>query len=117
MELSKEQAPCPLDTCTKVIIELSLQGYNYYAPFTCYEWTDWGTGLEVNWTDGGKILFFTFPNHQICQSEYRICYEEQTNYKWQSIEDCPRNNSLTVALDSILLDKTTLYLDVFLQDK
>ena len=117
IEPSQEQALCPLDTCTKVIIEFSLQGYNYYAPFTCFEWTDWGTGLEVSWTDGGSILFFTFPNHRICQSEFRLCYEEQTDCEWQLIEDCPRNNSLTLNLDSMLLAQSTLYLDVFLQDK
>ncbi len=112
-----EPAPCPIDTCTKVIIEFSLQGYNYYAPFTCFEWTDWGTGLEVSWTDGGSILFFTFPNHRICQSEFRLCYEEQTDCEWKLIEDCLRNNSLTLNLDSMLLEQSTLYLDVFLQDK
>ena len=117
IEPSQERAPCPLDTCTKVIIELSLQGYNYYAPFTCYKWTDWGTGLNVDWTDDGRVLFFTFPNHRICNSEFRICAEEVCDCKWQPIESCPRNNTLTVALDSCLFGQPNLFLDVFLQDK
>lgn len=109
--------PCPLDSCQKVAIELSLQGYNYHAPFTCYEWTDWGNGMQVYWTDGGRILFFTFPNHRICNSEYRICAEEVCDCQWQPIESCPRNNTLTLALDTCLFGKSTLFLDVFLQDK
>lgn len=108
---------CPLDSCQKVSIEMSMQGLNYSAPFTCYNWTDWGTGIDVGWTDGGKILFFTFPNHRICNSQYRICAEEQMIYNWFPIESCPRNNTLTVPLDSLLFGQPTLFLDVFLQDK
>ncbi len=108
---------CPLDACQKVSIELSLQGLNYAAPFTYYEWTDWGTGLEVDWKDNGSILFFTFPHHRICKSEFRICREEQTDCKWQPIESCPRNNTLTVLLDSCLFGQPNLFLEVFLQDQ
>ena len=109
--------PCPLDSCQKVSIELSFQGLNYAAAFTCYEWTYWGTSLEVDWEDGGKILFFTFLHHRICDSEFRICAEDQCDCNWQPIESCPRNNTLTVALDSCLYGSSTLFLDVFLQDK
>jgi len=119
----KAHAPCPIDYCKKVSIELGLQGYNYSAPFTCYEWLDWGTGLEVSWADGGRILFFTFPNHRICNSQFRICAEEPVdrlggicNCDWQPIESCPRNNALTVSLDSCLYGQTTLFLDVYLVD-
>ena len=110
------QSPCPIDTCQKAAIELSLQGLNYSAPFSCYEWADWGTGMEVNWSDGGRILFFTFPNHRICNSEYRICVEEICECNWQPIESCPRNNAITIPLDSCLFGQSTLFLDVFLQD-
>ena len=121
---SVKPIPCPLDSCQKVSIELSLQGFNYAAPFTCYEWTDWGTGLEVDWKDDGKILFFTFSYHRICKAEFRICGEEpadriggQVDCNWQPVESCPRNNTLTVALDSCLFSSSTLFLDVFLQDQ
>lgn len=114
---STQTPPCTLDSCQKNSIELSLQGLNYSAPFTCYEWTDWGIGMEVSWTDNGRILFFTFPNHRICIAEFQICAEDSCNCDWQPIEDCSRNNTLTVALDSCLFGQATLYLDVFLQDK
>ncbi|MFK8005649.1 MAG: hypothetical protein AB8H03_04730 [Saprospiraceae bacterium] len=110
-------SPCPLDTCQKVSIELGMPGYNYSAPFTCFEWTDWGTGLEVSWTDGGRILFFTFPNHRICKPLFRICVEKVCNCEWQTIEDCPRNNTLTINLDSCLYGQAILFLDVFLIDQ
>lgn len=116
-QFSSEISPCPIDTCRKVSIELSMQGLNYSAPFTCYEWKDWGTGLEVSWTDGGRILFFTFPNHRICKPFFRICAEEVYDCEWQTIEDCPRNNALTVTLDSCLFGQPTLFLDVFLIDQ
>ena len=126
-EIPKEEFPisearaikntCPIDCCQIATIELSLLGYNYSAPFTCYEWTDWGTGLNVSWTDGGRIMFFTFPNHRICNSEFRICAGDVCDCKWQPIESCPKNNTLTVALDSCLFGQPTLFLDVFLQDK
>ena len=84
---------------------------------------DWGTGLEVDWTDGGRILFFTFPNHRICNAQFRICAEELADRlggvcscDWQTIESCPRNNILTVALDSCLYGQATLFLDVYLVD-
>lgn len=115
-EQIESQSPCPIDTCRKADIELSLQGLNYSAPFTCYKWTDWGTDMEVDWSDGGRILFFTFPNHRICNSEYRICAEEVCECNWQPIESCPKNNTLTVPLDSCLFGQSTLFLDVFLQD-
>jgi len=107
---------CLLDSCQKATVELSMQGLNYSAPFTCYEWTNWGTGLQVDWTDGGRILFFTFPNHRICNAEFRICAEDVCDCFWQPIESCPRNNTLTVALDTCLFGQSTLYLDVYLQD-
>ena len=109
--------PCPLDSCQKVSIELSLQGLNYAAAFTCYEWTDWGNGLQVDWADSGRILFFTFPNHRICDSVYRICAEDQCDCHWQPIESCPRNNTFTVTLDSCLFGQSVLFLEVFLQDQ
>lgn len=109
-------SPCHIDSCQKVSIELGMPGYNYSAPFTYYEWTDWGTGLEVDWKDGGRVLFFTFPNHRICNSEFRICTEEVCDCIWQPIESCPKNNALTVALDSCLYGQTTLFLDVYLID-
>jgi len=116
-------SPCPIVTCQKVSIELGMPGYNYSAPFTCYEWTDWGTGLKVDWTDGGSVLFFTFPNHRICNSKFRICTEEPADRLgglcdciWQPIESCPRNNALTVTLDSCLQNQTTLFLEVYLID-
>jgi hypothetical protein len=109
--------PCPIDSCQKVSIELSLQGLNYSASFTCYEWTDWGTGLYVDWRDGGRILFFTFPNHRICKPEFRICTESQCDCIWQPIESCLRNNTLTLALDTCLFGQPNLFLDLFLEDK
>jgi len=112
----KAHSPCPIDSCKKISIELGMPGYNYSAPFTCYEWVDWGTGLDVNWTDGGRILFFTFPNHRICNSEFRICAEEVCDCYWQTIENCPKNNAFTVSLDSCLYGQTTLFLEVFLID-
>jgi len=115
--------PCPLDSCQKVSIELSMPGYSYSAPFTCYEWTDWGTGLKVDWTDNGRTLFFTFPNHRICKPQFRICAEEICNCDlpaveagWQPIEDCPRNNTITFYLDSCLQMQTTLFLETYLID-
>ena len=116
-ENSLNKVPCPLNSCQKTSIEVSLQGLNYSAPFTCYEWINWGTGMNVGWTDNGRILFFTFPNHRICNADFRICAEDICNCEWQPIEDCSRNNTLTVALDSCLFGQATLYLDVFLQDK
>ena len=120
-DILKFQTLCPIDTCQKTTIELSLQGLNYSAPFTCYKWTDWGTGLEVDWTDGGRILFFTFPNHRICNSEYRICAEDICDCNllaekegWLPIEGCPRNNTLTISLDSCLFGQATLFLDLYL---
>ena len=117
------QSSCPIDTCQKVTIEFSLQGLNYAAPFTCHEWTDWGTGLKVDWTDDGRVLFFTFPNHRICHSEYRLCAENlcgcnlpNEKEAWQAIENCPRNNTLTVALDSCLFGQATLFLELYLVD-
>ena len=117
IERTSETILCPLEDCQKVSIELSMQGLNYAAKFTCYEWTDWGRGMEVDWKDNGRVLFFTFPNHLICNSEFRICAESICTCDWQPIESCPRNNTLTVALDSCLFGQSTLFLDVFLQDK
>ena len=116
IEETSDVAPCPLDTCQKISIELSIQGLNYAAKFTCYEWTDWGTGMEVDWKDNGRILFFTFPNHRICSSEFRICAEDICDCVWQTIKGCPRNNTLTVGLDSCLFGQSTLFLDVYLVD-
>ena len=121
---------CPLDTCQKVTIELGMPGYNYSAPFTFYKWKDWGTGLEVSWTDGGMTIFYTFPNHRICHPQFRICKEETANQpdrdckcNWQEIESCPKNlpdrqagNTITVTLDSCLWGQTTLFLELFLVD-
>ncbi len=112
-----QTTPCPIDTCQNITIELGMPGYNYSAPFTCYEWTDWGTGLKVDWTNGGRVLFFTFPNHRICNTQFRICAEEVCNCIWQPIESCPKNNTLTAVLDSCLFGQPTLFLDLFLQDQ
>lgn len=116
LETQSLKSSCPIDCCQVVSIELSMPEYNYRAPFTCYKWTDWGTGLEVNWADGGRILFFTFPNHRICNPVFKICAEDICNCEWQPIKDCPRNNTLTVPLDSCLYGQTTLFLDVHLVD-
>jgi hypothetical protein len=122
--LLQEVREIPPDYCLVNTIELSLPGYNYRAPFTSFKWKDWGDGLEVNWTDGGRIMYFTFPNHRICQPQFRICTKEDfqpttndCNCDWQPILDCPRNNSLTVHLDACLYGQETLFVHVYLLDE
>lgn len=53
--------PCPLDSCQKVSIEFSLQGLNYAAAFTCYEWT--AGELAWKWIGRmvGEFYFLHFP--------------------------------------------------------
>ena len=111
---SKEQSPCPVDSCQSICIELNLQERTYRAPFNCYEWKNWQNGVKVAILNNGNTFHITFEHQRICKPIFKICTEDDCDCSWQPIEDCPRNNAFTVHLDSCLQNQYTLFLELYL---
>ena len=56
------------DQCQKTHIELDIQSRMHRSPLTNYVWKDWTDGLNIDWTNDGRTLIFSFPPNFICNN-------------------------------------------------
>jgi len=100
------------DPCQKTHIELDLQSRMYRSPLTNYIWKDWTDGLNIDWTNDGKTLIFSFPPNFICNGIANIGAEIQ--------DICPllhsnlnfQNQSFTFHLSQCLVKQPSIFLSL-----
>ena len=101
-----------INLCQKIQIELDIQSRMHRSPLGNFVWKDWTDDLNIDWTNDGRTLIFSFPPNFICEDIAILGAETQDICPLLHSDINTQNQSFTFHLSSCLIEQSRIFLSI-----
>jgi len=100
------------DQCQETQIELDFQSRLHRSSLSNYVWKDWTDGLDIDWTNDGKTLIFSFQPNLLCYHIAILGAETQTICPTLNTDLNLIDQSFTFHLSPCLMEQSSIFLSI-----